>query len=156
MIQAFQEREFEDIDDIRGRELVKYDQADILLWDIALHSPSDAARDQAVAQLVNVSRQRTKVLGLNGSKPKYGGGSPVIYDMPVTALRKPYTCRLNEESQRGFDPELHGAGCTQPLAGKVLDPKFRNMGRTQQEDAGPAAQTQGLDHRPESELDLMA
>lgn len=152
VMDGFRERIAEHVDERRARELLSLEQIEGELIHVALNAESEGVKVRALSQMINVSKQRSRILGLHEKGPAESEIKSV-FDVRLFQLRKPNTCSLNDDYVCGFDPTLHGAGCSQVLAGEVLK-SGPTPAETQEGPEGPVAQTESLDHRPYSENDF--
>jgi hypothetical protein len=140
----------EDVKEKRAQALLEADLIRVGLCDVLQSTKSDSVKVRALGKLLDASKHIAKLQGLVDHVPK-PTGTPMIFDTEAFQLRGANTCRLNDDRECGFDPALHPPECRQPLAGEVMDPEMQGRWREQEKAPGPAAQTQGLDHRPDSD-----
>jgi hypothetical protein len=153
VMQGFRERIAEHVDERRARELLSLEQIEGELIHVAINATTDSVKVRALSQMINISKQRSRLLGLHDKGPEEEKIKS-IFDLRLFQLRKPNTCSLNNDYICGFDPSMHGDGCGQELAGEVMDPGPKPA-QTQEKPLGPAAQTESLDHRPFDGNDFM-
>lgn len=150
VMQEYRARIDEDVMEKRARALLEADQIRAGLCDVIQTTDSDSVKVHALGRLLDVNKHIAKLQGLVDYVPK-PSGKQMILDAKGFQLRGANTCRLNDEHECGFDPALHPPECRQPLAGEVMDAEMRSRWREHEEDPGPAAQTESLDHRPDSD-----
>src|SRR5690349_14215605 len=69
VMQGFRERIAEHVDERRAHELLSLEQVEGELIHLAMNATTDSVKVRALSQMINISKQRSRLLGLHDKGP---------------------------------------------------------------------------------------